>query len=168
MRTNTLSTLGEGYLYLDFGSTFIKPYGLSSNLVVSSPLHLHLNDYATLTVVPVKLKGTENYQVWSCAMLLPLEGKNKIGFIDGTCKRSNTDEVLARDRVNEVESHRVVASSSSSGTPFPSVSVILVINSKVRPNGGSALVCENCGFNGHTIDRCFKIMGYPADFEKKE
>ncbi|GJY05305.1 ribonuclease H-like domain-containing protein [Tanacetum coccineum] len=123
---------------------------LITKLDVSSPLHLHPNDYATMTVVPVKLKRTENYQVWSCAMLLPLEGKNKIGFIDGTCKRSNTDEVLARDRVNEVffmgltdtymqirssilsretlldvrsayatifceESHRVVASSSSSG-----------------------------------------------------
>nr|GEX08171.1 ribonuclease H-like domain-containing protein [Tanacetum cinerariifolium] len=27
-------------------------------------------------------------------MLLALEGKNKTGFIDGSCKRSNTDEVL--------------------------------------------------------------------------
>ncbi|GKC34729.1 ribonuclease H-like domain-containing protein [Tanacetum coccineum] len=25
-----------------------------------------------------------------------------------------------------------------------------------------------CGFNGHTIDRCFKIIGYPADFRKKK
>ncbi|GKF48285.1 hypothetical protein Tco_0141536, partial [Tanacetum coccineum] len=30
------------------------------------------------------------------------------------------------------------------------------------------LVCENCGYNGHTIDRCFKIIGYPADFGKKK
>ncbi|GKE78734.1 ribonuclease H-like domain-containing protein, partial [Tanacetum coccineum] len=39
-----------------------------------------------------------------CAMLLTLEGKNKTGFIDGSCKRSNTDEVLGRqlDRVNAV------------------------------------------------------------------
>ncbi|GKB34814.1 hypothetical protein Tco_0879756, partial [Tanacetum coccineum] len=35
-----------------------------------------------------------------------------------------------------------------------------------RPVGGSPLVCENYG-NGHTIDRCFKIIGYPIDFEKK-
>nr|GEY94786.1 ribonuclease H-like domain-containing protein [Tanacetum cinerariifolium] len=36
-------------------------------------------------------------------MLLALEGKNKTGFIDGSCKRSNVDEVLGRqwDRVNE-------------------------------------------------------------------
>ncbi|GKB04819.1 ribonuclease H-like domain-containing protein, partial [Tanacetum coccineum] len=37
-----------------------------------------------------------------------------------------------------------------------------------RPCEGSGLVCENCGFNGHTIDRCFKIIGYPADFRKKK
>nr|GEW46726.1 ribonuclease H-like domain-containing protein [Tanacetum cinerariifolium] len=48
--------------------------------------------------------GIENYQVWSCAMLLALEGKNKTGFIDGSCRRSNMDEVLRRkwDRVNVV------------------------------------------------------------------
>ncbi|GKD00693.1 ribonuclease H-like domain-containing protein [Tanacetum coccineum] len=67
---------------------------LISKLDLSSPLHLHPNDSITLTVVSVKLKGTENYQVWSCAMLLALEGKNKTGFIDGSCRISNTDEVL--------------------------------------------------------------------------
>ncbi|GJW74648.1 ribonuclease H-like domain-containing protein [Tanacetum coccineum] len=50
------------------------------------------------------------------------------------------------------------------------------LNSGPRPNnlnnnrksGGSGLVCENCGFNGHTIDRCFNIIGYPADLKKKK
>ncbi|GJZ66691.1 hypothetical protein Tco_0623387 [Tanacetum coccineum] len=37
-----------------------------------------------------------------------------------------------------------------------------------RQSGGSGLVCENCGFNGHTIDRCFKIIGYLVDFGKKK
>ncbi|GJU70540.1 ribonuclease H-like domain-containing protein [Tanacetum coccineum] len=75
-----------------------------SKLDISDPLHLHPNDTTALTVVSIKLKGTENYQVWSCAMLLALEGKNKIGFIDGSCKRSNTDEVLGKqwDRVNAI------------------------------------------------------------------
>ncbi|GKD77804.1 ribonuclease H-like domain-containing protein [Tanacetum coccineum] len=77
---------------------------LISKLDVSHPLHLHPNDSMTLTVDSVKLKGTENYQVWSCAMLLALEGKSKTKFIDGSCRRSNTDEVLGRqwDRVNDV------------------------------------------------------------------
>ncbi|GJX38314.1 ribonuclease H-like domain-containing protein [Tanacetum coccineum] len=73
---------------------------LISKLDVSSPLHLHPNDSATLTVVSVKLKGTENYQVWSCAMLLALEGKNKTGFIDGSCRRSNTEEILGKQWIS--------------------------------------------------------------------
>ncbi|GJZ22560.1 ribonuclease H-like domain-containing protein [Tanacetum coccineum] len=77
---------------------------LISKLNLSHPLHLHPNDSTTLIIVSIKLKGTENYNVWSCAMLLALEGRNKIGFIDNTCRRSYTDEVLERqwDRVNVV------------------------------------------------------------------
>ncbi|GKE44557.1 ribonuclease H-like domain-containing protein, partial [Tanacetum coccineum] len=73
-------------------------------LDVSHPLHLHPNDSVALTVVFVKLKRTKNYQIWSCAMLLALKGKNKTGFIDGSYRRSSTDEVLGRqwDRVNVV------------------------------------------------------------------
>ncbi|GJW22373.1 hypothetical protein Tco_0032995 [Tanacetum coccineum] len=37
-----------------------------------------------------------------------------------------------------------------------------------RQSGGSGLVCENCNFNGHSIDRCIKIIGYPTDFGKKK
>ncbi|GJX06791.1 putative RNA-directed DNA polymerase [Tanacetum coccineum] len=33
---------------------------------------------------------------------------------------------------------------------------------------GSTLVCENCGFNGHSINKCFKIIGYPADFGERK
>ncbi|GKE24157.1 ribonuclease H-like domain-containing protein [Tanacetum coccineum] len=75
-----------------------------SKLDISDPLHLHPNDTTALTVVSIKLKGTKNYQVWSCAMLLALEGKNKIGFIDGSCKRSNTNDILGKqwDRVSAI------------------------------------------------------------------
>nr|GEY04994.1 ribonuclease H-like domain-containing protein [Tanacetum cinerariifolium] len=37
-----------------------------------------------------------------------------------------------------------------------------------RQGRGSELVCEDYGFNGHTIGRCFKIIGYPADFRNKK
>ncbi|GJX80387.1 ribonuclease H-like domain-containing protein [Tanacetum coccineum] len=69
---------------------------LISKLDISDPLHLHPNDTTALTVVSIKLKRNENYQVWLCAMLLALERKNKIGFNDGSCKRSNTNEVLGK------------------------------------------------------------------------
>ncbi|GKA15000.1 ribonuclease H-like domain-containing protein [Tanacetum coccineum] len=88
------------------------------------------------------------------------------------------------------ESHRVaagsIAGSSQRNQAFAFVSNVpnknnfqrnsQNMNSRPRPNnmnknrqgGGSGLVCENCGFNGHTIDRCFKIIGYHADFVKKK
>nr|GEU79067.1 ribonuclease H-like domain-containing protein [Tanacetum cinerariifolium] len=69
---------------------------LICKLDISDPSHLHPNDSNALIVVSIKLKGTENYQVWSCAMLFALEGKNKMGFINGSCRRSNTDEVLGK------------------------------------------------------------------------
>nr|GEW00038.1 ribonuclease H-like domain-containing protein [Tanacetum cinerariifolium] len=88
------------------------------------------------------------------------------------------------------ESHRV-ASSSLSGSSQRSQTSYFVSNAPNRNNfqrnnqnlsngprpnnlnnnrqsGGSSLVCENYGFNGHTIDRCFKIIGYPADFGKNK
>ncbi|GJZ62009.1 ribonuclease H-like domain-containing protein [Tanacetum coccineum] len=198
---------------------------LISKLGISNHLHLHPNDSATLTVVSVKLNGTENYQVWSCTMLLALEGKNKTGFIDGSCRRSNTDEVLGRqwDRVNAIvlgwilnsiseklflgnffskrakhvwdelketydkflmglddsymqirsnilsrdplpdvrgayaiisseESHRVVSTSSVGASKRPNNVTRPSGGGNRRTNGGPQLVCENCGFNGHTID----------------
>ncbi|GKE15096.1 ribonuclease H-like domain-containing protein [Tanacetum coccineum] len=249
----------------------LDPVTLISKLNISDPLHLHPNDTTALTIVSVKLKETKNYQVWSYAMLLALEGKNKSGFIDGTCKMSNTNEVLGRqwDSVNAIvlgwilnsiseelflgqiflkrakhvweelketydkvdgsiifslhhqihtlmqngssiadyyhklnalsayatisseESHRVAASSIVGSSQRNQASAFVsnmpnrnnfetnnqnVSSGPSRPNnlnnirqgGGSALVCKNCCFNGHIIDRCFKIIGYPADFGKKK
>ncbi|GJX30608.1 hypothetical protein Tco_0238687, partial [Tanacetum coccineum] len=31
-----------------------------------------------------------------------------------------------------------------------------------------SVTCENCGYTGHTIDRCFKIIGCPENFNKKK
>ncbi|GKD51190.1 ribonuclease H-like domain-containing protein, partial [Tanacetum coccineum] len=186
---------------------------LISRLDMSDPLHLHPNDSTALTIVSIKLKGTGNYQVWSCVMLLALEGKNKTGFIYGTCRRSNTDEflmglddsymqirssILSREALPDVrsahatisseESYRVASGcidgSSQRNQASAFVSNVPNIgniqrnqssNNGPRPNnvnnnkqnGGSGLVCEKCGLNGHTIDRYFKIIGYLADFGKK-
>ncbi|GJY04600.1 ribonuclease H-like domain-containing protein [Tanacetum coccineum] len=169
---------------------------LISKLDISNPLHLHPNDSATLTVVSIKLKGTENYQVWSYAMLLALEGKNKTGFIDGSCRRSNTDEVLGRqwDRVNAivladyyhklnalwkqfdalVQLPRCTCHAAEDFKKHNSLMKLMqflmglddsymAIRSNIcleihylmleeDQGGPPKLVCENCGFNGHTID----------------
>ncbi|GKB97031.1 hypothetical protein Tco_0983168 [Tanacetum coccineum] len=53
---------------------------LISKLDLSHALHLHHIDYDALAVVSVKHKGTENYQVWSCDMLLSLEGSSIVDY----------------------------------------------------------------------------------------
>ncbi|GKB53711.1 ribonuclease H-like domain-containing protein [Tanacetum coccineum] len=68
--------------------------------------------------------------------------------------------------ISSEESYRVV-SSSSVGTSQRSQSSILSEYGNRRTSGGPTLVCEHYGFNGHTIDRCFKIIGYPSDFDRR-
>ncbi|KAJ0509687.1 putative RNA-directed DNA polymerase [Helianthus annuus] len=77
---------------------------LISKLDIGDPLYLHPSDSSALTIISVKLKGTENYVVWSSSMKLALEAKNKFGFINGKCERSTEDLVLASqwDRCNSV------------------------------------------------------------------
>ncbi|KAJ0949034.1 putative retrotransposon gag domain, retrotransposon Copia-like protein [Helianthus annuus] len=77
---------------------------LISKLDIGNPLFLHPSDSSSLSIVNVKLKGTENYRVWSSAMKLALEAKNKFGFIDGKCKKDTDDAVLSSqwDRCNSV------------------------------------------------------------------
>lgn len=77
---------------------------LINKLDFGDPLYLHPSDTTGTPLISIKLKGTENYNVWSRSMLLALATKNKIGFIDGTFERNETDLVLASqwDRCNSV------------------------------------------------------------------
>ncbi|KAJ0754023.1 putative RNA-directed DNA polymerase [Helianthus annuus] len=87
----------------DSGSTIVNET-LVSKLDASDPLYLHASDSSNLTIVNIKLKGSENYTIWSSAMKLALQVKNKIGFIDGSCTKSKDNDVLAKqwDRCNSV------------------------------------------------------------------
>nr|GEY15826.1 hypothetical protein [Tanacetum cinerariifolium] len=55
-------------------------------------------------IVTIKLTGTENYKVWSIAMTFALRNPNKIGFIDGTCEKDDSNPALANqwDMCNSV------------------------------------------------------------------
>ncbi|GKD29256.1 hypothetical protein Tco_1240034, partial [Tanacetum coccineum] len=55
---------------------------LISKLDISDPLHLHPNDTTALTIVSIKLKGTENYQVWAKHVLEEL--KETYDKVDGS------------------------------------------------------------------------------------
>ncbi|GJU18889.1 ribonuclease H-like domain-containing protein [Tanacetum coccineum] len=99
------------------------------------------------------------------------------------------DVKIAYATISSEESHRVASGSISGSSQMNQASAFVsnvpnkgnfqrneTSNNGPKPNnvnnnkqnGGSGLVCENCCFNGHTIDRCFKIIGYPTDFGKKK
>ncbi|GKA63835.1 hypothetical protein Tco_0763441 [Tanacetum coccineum] len=167
-----------------------------NKLDISDPLHLHPNDTTVFTVVSIKLKGTENYQ-YDVMIELPKcvcnasEGFKKhnqllklMQFIMGLDDSYMLirSSILSRETLPDVrsvyatisseKSHRVVVGSIVGSSQKNQASAFVQgegsdLNNN-KASGGSGLVCENCGFNGHTIDRCFKIIGYPADFGKKK
>ncbi|GKC41566.1 putative transcription factor interactor and regulator CCHC(Zn) family protein [Tanacetum coccineum] len=65
----------------------------ASKLIFRDELYLHPTDASSTPLINVKLTGTDNYNVWSHAMTLALHSKNKLGFIDGKCKKP-TDKSL--------------------------------------------------------------------------
>nr|XP_043616026.1 uncharacterized protein LOC122587937 [Erigeron canadensis] len=75
-----------------------------SKLDFGDKLYLHASDTIGTPLISFKLKGTENYKVWACAMELALETKNKMGFIIGTCEKPLDNDILAKqwDRCNSV------------------------------------------------------------------
>ncbi|GJV61821.1 ribonuclease H-like domain-containing protein [Tanacetum coccineum] len=65
------------------------------NLSLGDTLYSHPNDTGGSPIVTIKLTRTENYKIWSIAMTFALRNHNKLGFIDGYCKRYNKNHALA-------------------------------------------------------------------------
>ncbi|GKB09235.1 ribonuclease H-like domain-containing protein [Tanacetum coccineum] len=98
-----------------------------------------------------------------------------------------TREVLPEDKdafviLAREESHRgIPATTAKSDKPQASVFVSRV-NDVKRSNSNAnwnnentsnnyrgnynSLLCKNCGLKGHTIERCFEIIGYPPGFKR--
>lgn len=68
------------------------------------PLYLHPSDTGVVSIISFKLLGTKNYRIWKSSMIRALKGRNKWGFIDGTCYKPKDDETrtLKWDIVNVV------------------------------------------------------------------
>ncbi|XP_075083588.1 uncharacterized protein LOC142167322 [Nicotiana tabacum] len=60
-----------------------------SVLCHNHPLYLPHPDLPGENLIEFKLLGTENYNFWCRSMRIGLFMKNKIGFIDGTCRKEN-------------------------------------------------------------------------------
>ncbi|GKB36189.1 retrotransposon protein, putative, ty1-copia subclass [Tanacetum coccineum] len=74
-----------------------KVIGTSCDLNFSfgDSLYLHLNDTGGSPIMTVKLTGTENYTIWSIVMTFALRNNNKLGFIDGSCTKDDSNPALA-------------------------------------------------------------------------
>ena len=50
---------------------------------------------------------------------------------------------------------------------------LFVKNDTHRPNQGKTQkrerpICTHCGFSGHTIDKCYKLHGYPPGYQPRQ
>ncbi|GJR90040.1 ribonuclease H-like domain-containing protein [Tanacetum coccineum] len=169
-----------------------------SKLDISDPLHLHPNDTTDCSYFVSIKKLKKQYDAMIglpkcvCNASKGFKKHNQLlklmqflmGLDDSYMQIRSS--ILSRETLPDVrsayatisseESHRVAVGSIASSLQRNQASAFVsnVPNSGGsglninRPSGGSDLVCENYGFNGHTIHRCVKIIRYPADFGKKK
>ncbi|XP_075074623.1 uncharacterized protein LOC142162199 [Nicotiana tabacum] len=68
------------------------------------PLYIHPSDTQGTIFISIQLQGPENYSLWSRSMKIVLHGKNKLGFVLGTCRKHMFDPSLHElwDRCNAI------------------------------------------------------------------
>ncbi|KAM3232003.1 hypothetical protein P3L10_017362 [Capsicum annuum] len=76
----------------------------SSEIHHNHPLYIHPSDTQGLILISVQLQGSENYSLWSKTLKIVLLGKNKQGFVLGTCRKEHFDSTLHElwDRCNAI------------------------------------------------------------------
>ncbi|XP_075473458.1 uncharacterized protein LOC142504488 [Primulina tabacum] len=76
----------------------------TSTFGFNDPLYLHPSDAPDTSLVVDLLIGSENYSIWSRAMKIALQAKNKLGFINGTCRKpaANSPTLYQWERCNAV------------------------------------------------------------------
>ena len=60
---------------------------LPEKLSHNHPLFLHSIDNSGVLLSSIQLTGADNFSVWSRAMKIAIVGHNKLGFIDGSCRK---------------------------------------------------------------------------------
>ncbi|KAE8721524.1 hypothetical protein F3Y22_tig00015825pilonHSYRG00003 [Hibiscus syriacus] len=58
------------------------------------PLFLHPSDTPGVQLVSLQLTGVKNYSLWGRTMRIALLVKNKLGFVDGSCRRDDSPDAL--------------------------------------------------------------------------
>ncbi|GJV45376.1 ribonuclease H-like domain-containing protein [Tanacetum coccineum] len=120
------------------------------NLSFKDTLYLHSSsDTGGSPIVTIKLTGIENYKMWSIAMTFALRNHNKLGIIDGSCKRDNKNLALA----NQWDMCK-------------SVVVTWILNS-LSPDLFAGAIYAKTAYEIHTVDRYFELVGYPVGYVKR-
>ena len=60
---------------------------LPEKLSHNHPLFLNTIDNSGVLLSSIQLTGADNYSVWSRALKIAIIGRNKLGFIDGSCQK---------------------------------------------------------------------------------
>ncbi|XP_049354602.1 uncharacterized protein LOC125819126 [Solanum verrucosum] len=60
---------------------------LPEKLSHNHPLFLHTIDNSGVLFSSIQLTGADNFFIWSRALKIAILGRNKLGFIDGSCKK---------------------------------------------------------------------------------
>ncbi|KAH0773485.1 hypothetical protein KY290_010622 [Solanum tuberosum] len=86
------------------GSGHVNTPRSTSSFDSFDPFFLHNSDVPGVNLAHCVLTGTENYTLWSKSMRIALLGKNKIGFVDGTCRKDMYEGQMIHqwERVNAI------------------------------------------------------------------
>lgn len=60
---------------------------LPEKLSHNHPLYLNSIANSGAILISIQLAGAKNYQVWSRTMRIVILGRNKLGLIEGTCRK---------------------------------------------------------------------------------
>ena len=90
--------------------------GKDDQINFDDPLYIHPSDNAVTSIITIKLTGNENFRLWRSSISKALKARNKLGFVDGTCKKSSVDDSKKTkwDRANVVVCSWLLSSISDS------------------------------------------------------
>ncbi|GAV75210.1 LOW QUALITY PROTEIN: UBN2_3 domain-containing protein, partial [Cephalotus follicularis] len=110
----------------------------------NDPMYLHPSDTPGANLVAEQLTDNDNYGVWSRAVLIALKGKNKIGFIDGTCAKPYQDSSLFHqwERCNTIVLSWIM--NTVSKELFTGI-VYSMLNSQLWDEYASMVTLPSCG-----------------------
>lgn len=79
--------------FFTYNTTMAKGKQQAASTIDSDhSLFFHLSDTTGLSLASFQLTRAENYSIWRRGMMIDLLARNKLGFINGTCKKEDLDK----------------------------------------------------------------------------